>query len=1038
MRLWTVLLATTLAFASVRASDIDGDGHLDAADCDDRDASAWSLPGEPTNLHFVSKTTFLWDAAADIGATAATFVTVRSTSPSNFAAAPASCADPEGLTASTTDASVPPLGTAFYYLVRARNACGDGLLGHRSNGAVTPGLACDCSVICDDAQACTRDRCADGICAHDPLATVIADQPDDVAVCPGGSATFRVRGAPDGAGPHYQWKKNGVAVGTDSPTLTLTGLAPGDDNVQITAVVSGACAPTTSSTAILTVFPSAISCSGGGNGYEAPNGATSIVSLGDPDAPTSGRMRDYGRVQLATGEYVIEDVDLSIEGRGFDFVWKRTYRSRTGSLTPMGYNWDFSYNRRIEVSTTGITLHAGNGRADVYAPSTTGCYVSPGFFRELCPQADGSWVLTFADRTTWRFAALDGSPTQGRIVEAQDTDANTMSFAYDSTGKLQTITDTLGRPVTIAYTAGGYVSSITDFAGRQVVYQSCSAVDPTCMPGDLASVTSPPITGTPNGNDLPEGRKTLYTYAAYTGDPALDHNLNTVGKWFRLDNNAEPQVIVHNVYSGADRLEKQVYGDDPFTSVSYVYATPPAAEEPGAATKTIVRDRVGNVGEVYFDASNRAVAVRRYTGRAPSLTLPTGVTTSRPGAPLRATDPPYFRTTFAWNEDSLLTQATFPKLDTVGFTYDSAVTNNMRIRANALEARRTAGPAGGDQTLLHAQWTYAPDWGTEPQGLCVEVDGGVWPLDPVDFTTVSAKEWFEILVKKDVDLVGLEARWVTYTDPNGRAYTQTVDPTTGHVTSRTAPPVSIGQPAGTVQSITESWAYNTHGQVIGHTDPKGHVTQATYYSSGPATGYLESVTVDAPAGTPGALALLTVTARDAFGNATALTDPNGHTRTFAYNQLDELVRYVTPSPSSYTTDLRYDAAGRLSRIDRDNRDETGAFRYRPKEFTGLSFDALDRPTSLTVDGPGALDPNGGLNLRSEVSYDGNGWATLVRRRNAVAGTQPHETTRILYDERALPYRVVEAEGDAAQSTVQLDYDLDGGVAAVREGLEASP
>jgi hypothetical protein len=69
---------------------------------------------------------------------------------------------------------------------------------------------------------------------------------------------------------------------------------------------------------------------------------------------------------------------------------------------------------------------------------------------------------------------------------------------------------------------------------------------------------------------------------------------------------------------------------------------------------------------------------------------------------------------------------------------------------------------------------------------------------------------------------------------------------------------------------------------------------------------------------------------------------------------------------------------------------------------------------------------------------GNGQLTLVRRPSAVSGAQPHNVTRIHYDELSRPYRLIEAEGDAAQSTTQLDYDLDGGLTAVREGLESSP
>ena len=46
--------------------------------------------------------------------------------------------------------------------------------------------------------------------------------------------------------------------------------------------------------------------------------------------------------------------------------------------------------------------------------------------------------------------------------------------------------------------------------------------------GDLKSVTSPPVTGTPNGNDFPDGKTTTYTYSTgYTND-AENHLLLSV------------------------------------------------------------------------------------------------------------------------------------------------------------------------------------------------------------------------------------------------------------------------------------------------------------------------------------------------------------------------------------------------------------------------------------------------------------------------------------------------------------------------------
>ena len=53
-------------------------------------------------------------------------------------------------------------------------------------------------------------------------------------------------------------------------------------------------------------------------------------------------------VHLFSGEKVEVVVDISIPGRGFDFVLQRTYRSRAEAATFQGTNWDTSYNLWFE------------------------------------------------------------------------------------------------------------------------------------------------------------------------------------------------------------------------------------------------------------------------------------------------------------------------------------------------------------------------------------------------------------------------------------------------------------------------------------------------------------------------------------------------------------------------------------------------------------------------------------------------------------------------------------------------------------------
>ncbi len=81
-------------------------------------------------------------------------------------------------------------------------------------------------------------------------APAISDQPDDVKICSGQNATFTVTAS--GGDLTYEWRRNGVAVGTNSPTLSLTNVTPAMAG-NYTVYISNSCGNITSATAVLTV-----------------------------------------------------------------------------------------------------------------------------------------------------------------------------------------------------------------------------------------------------------------------------------------------------------------------------------------------------------------------------------------------------------------------------------------------------------------------------------------------------------------------------------------------------------------------------------------------------------------------------------------------------------------------------------------------------------------------------------------------------------------------------------------------------------------
>ncbi|MEM0898307.1 MAG: DUF6531 domain-containing protein, partial [Verrucomicrobiota bacterium] len=264
----------------------------------------------------------------------------------------------------------------------------------------------------------------------------------------------------------------------------------------------------------------------------------------DPDSPEDeqcekpddgGGMGDP--VMLATGEFVQEETDMVIKGRGFDFRWDRRYSSREGYLTAQGHNWDFNYNISIIPSGRIMRLRHGNANEDPLHQTADGSFGRREFFLNLVRNPDDTWTLSHPDKSEWRFHPCDdpADPVCGKIERMVDRNGNTMRFEYNALGQLSRIIDTLDRNIDVAYNADGFIESVTDFTGRQCSYEYYAAGEPGGNFGDLKAFISPRVTGTPNGNDFPDGKKRTYTYSAGYSDENRNHNLLTITDGRRND-----------------------------------------------------------------------------------------------------------------------------------------------------------------------------------------------------------------------------------------------------------------------------------------------------------------------------------------------------------------------------------------------------------------------------------------------------------------------------------------------------------------------
>ena len=736
-------------------------------------------------------------------------------------------------------------------------------------------------------------------------------------------------------------------------------------------------------------------------------------------------------VRAFSGEVQVHALDLFIAGRGLDLVWSRTYRSRTGSNTVMGNRWDVSYNIHCSQNGPNIDVCDGSGRCDTMFLQANGTFARDELFREGS-LSNNVFRLTFADTGFWEFKPFDGTVTAGKIGRSVDRNSNQLTFSYDISGRLSQIVDTLGRTNTIAYNAAGQIQSFTDFSGRAITYAYYGNGDLDGDATDLKSVTTPPVTGTPNTNDFPLGKTMVYKYSKSFADDRENHLLLSV-------TDPKGQATYKHVYQHNQtdleflRCVSQQQGNtNEILTYAYVPQTP-APSDHFAVMRVIVNDRSGNVSEYFYDSRNRLVSLREFTGRAVPGVKTTDIS-NRPAGPLRSSDPAYFETLWLWNNDSLCTRVVYPGSNSLEFVYERDYDKNAnpRIKGNlrALSRHRPtmADPFPDPPNCFYEQ---DPRFGCDPtarQGWDGTIKGNAFAemafargprqtisLDSSWSPRSNLRGWDGTIKGPTFD-DGFVTKCV---DSRGNATTGSYD-SHGNLTQIVFP---------TANAVFD-FTYNGFGQLAAVTnvpDANGYrrVDVATYYNSGPQSGYLATWTVD----TTGPVVTISSYNYDAAGNIIRCVDPRGNDTLYSYNSLNQLVRMQSPTnmTTRCVTDYYYDANDNVIQSAVEVRDDTDT--KLGSKATFCEYDVLNCPTHVTEQ----IDNS--RNAVTEYVYDANRNLILARHPEAVNGHDAFDVVSYQYDERNLLFRTIRAAGSPIQSSAQFDYNRNGECVLSYSGLE---
>jgi YD repeat-containing protein len=182
-------------------------------------------------------------------------------------------------------------------------------------------------------------------------------------------------------------------------------------------------------------------------------------------------------INLTTGNTYIQETDVRVPGLGNGLTLTRTWNSVWPSTLAalkvglFGPNWRSNFEERVFLDTDGFMKYVrGDGGFWVFSSNGSSWKLSsPGNVVATLSQGTTNWTLTFLNGEQRLFSVASGS-----LVSIIDRNGNATSLTYDGTNRLTTITDPASRHLTFNYPNGSsrLVSSVTstDIVGLSLTY----------------------------------------------------------------------------------------------------------------------------------------------------------------------------------------------------------------------------------------------------------------------------------------------------------------------------------------------------------------------------------------------------------------------------------------------------------------------------------------------------------------------------------------------------------------------------------------
>jgi RHS repeat-associated protein len=744
---------------------------------------------------------------------------------------------------------------------------------------------------------------------------------------------------------------------------------------------------------------------------KAPTAGLGGIAPRGPDSPPSRAAFNGDPVNMATGNFNHEQVDLKVPGRGMNFEFSRNYNSLDTRSGPLGIGWRHSFNIYLDnITESTATMNYSDGKSIEYEKDpASGTFRAqyPGFYEILVKNGDGSWSLQKPNQRTYRFSA------SGKLASIADPNQNQMSLSYDSSGNLSSVVDTVGRTFNFSY-SGNLLTSLIDPAGRTVQFSYDTNSNLSSFRNARGDLNSYQYDGNRRLTRIVDGRANTFLTNTYDGEGKVVSQTNGRGNSYSFsydfvkelttvtDPNLKNTVYLHdtnfNLQITTDRLGQA-------NVISYdERGNRKQASDAKGNYFTFSHDSNGNVQQVVDPLHNTQQI--NYDAR---------------NKPLSLIDALGKKTELGYDAQGNLTKSTNALGDASATTYDAFGQALVTTDANGNATTRTYDALGNLVTVADALnniTTFGYDAigrrtsMTDARGKVTKYtydanDNLLTLTDPLNNVTANTYDANNNLISRR-DARGHTTTFtydennlmVKETDPKGNFVQHTYDKLDRKLSTR--------DKRGNVTSYT----YDNEGRLLSVTDPLNNVMRYAYDANGNRTEVKD------------AKQNATTFTHDALNRITKIQDSIGNVIQKEYDAVGRVKRQVDPRGNA--TAFLYDSVGNLTQVT-DAAGGMAKYSYDKSRNRISQTDPNNNTSSLTYDKLNRLlsskDP---LNHTNTYTYDSVG--NRISRTDAKG-----QTTRYTFDD-ANRLTVVTYPDNR---TVRLNHDANGNVTQMVDSLGTS-